>query len=74
MAPPRSRVRFPVGANFGPALKKFLHCASPALALRFLFATLQLGVVAEWVVVAGMLVMGGQGTGIFSAYVSMSSS
>jgi hypothetical protein len=33
MASPRSRVRFSVGANFRPGLKKFSCCASPALRL-----------------------------------------
>jgi hypothetical protein len=67
MAPPRSRVRFPVGANFRSGLKKISRYASPILRLRLMFATLRHGIVAEWVVVAGPLVMGGQGSGIFSA-------
>jgi hypothetical protein len=66
MAPPRSRVRFSMGANFQAlGLKNSLTMPRP---LSGYVSCLPLSgwAVVEWAVVAGPLVMGGQGSGIFS--------
>jgi hypothetical protein len=67
VAPLRFRVQLPVGANFWAWVKKNPLAVSRLLSGYGSCSPLSgLGVVAEWAVVDGPLVMRGQSLGVFS--------